>query len=812
MAGGGPAGALLFGPLPVPLLAARLGALAPLLLAAALWLGAPRSGLGRALFLPLTGLWLVALGPVMTGNFLPLANVGRLAFALILLLPLVLFARGEERRSEGGPLVLELGAVLTGAGVTLALSALASRLALFTYGEAAEAHLAALVLLAMATVGALAIGLPFAIGGRTLVALAGVVAALGCWIGLAELAPLVSDGGLDKLLRGFGMDLSHVGQLDGGALVAGRALVVAGFGLGALIVGLESRRGLAGFCLGAALARLAWPYLPADAFAAGMPGVVELGVWAAVAGAAPQALLRLVRGAGWRRGLAAGGLAVLVGAAFAIPRPDAKPLSPWLRFEAEALYASDSPLGFLTVESTKSGTPVLTINRIALTPDAQQEAADSARLTAALDLLAANWQPGDPDPDVLFAGQLTLARLEAFDAWKAASGLEASLQWSAPWEADQDQIRPLLEEDWPLPDPLPFATAQAKVGSGEFDLVVVPMAFGPERNSMSADQPPRAAAPAWLPAWRGSERDQPAVVWLSAEAPLAAAPLTDRVLLAGSDLDHLGLGLVHLFDRERTGGLTVSSGAPTAGECALERLSTQPEVRGLTDRADLFRRLDSVGETPFLSALADILDGQERSSPWAAPLERFELDGEGLAALAAATPAEPTPFERLTWNHLAEVLVAKRMPAESLATLPGLLERAGRWAELEYALARAELELMMNEEAAGLLKRLFGEDRLGPRPLVELGNCLGQLDDWKGAAAAYERAHKLLPDQTAIDRMAAMAGARAGLPGSLERIRALLEEDPDDAELAAYLQPGPLPPPPAGFDPTPLSQGHENDH
>jgi len=812
LAGGRPDGELLFGALASPAQAARIGAFAPVLLAAAFWLGGPRSGLGRALLLPLIGIMLVALGPVLVGDFLPLSNVGRVAFALLLVVPLLFFRRGEIAGEDAEPVALDVGTLLSGAGLTLALFALQSRLALFGYGEAAEVHLVALVLLTTATVGALAIGLPLAKGGRTLAALAAVVAAAGCWIGLSELAPLTTNVGLDKLLRGFTLDLSQLGQLEGGALIAGRALVVSGFALGALVVGLRTRRSLASFALGAAVARLAWPYLPANVFAAGMPRLVELGVWIAVAGALPLVLRRLRREESWRRLPAAIGLLALFGGTFLIPRHDAKPLSPWLKFEAKALFEADSPLGWLAVETTKSETPVLTINRIALTPDAHQEAADAARLVTALDLMAANRLPDDPNPDVLLAGQLTLPRLEAFNAWREASGLDATLHWSAPWEAAQSRIRAILEDTWPLPAPLPFAEATAKLGGGEFDLVVVPMAFGPERTSMSADNPPRAAAPAFLPAWRGAAKDQPAVVWLSAEAPLAAAALSERVLLSGSDLDHLGVGLVHLFDTQGNDSALFQTGAPSAGPCALGRLGSQPEMRGIHDRAELFARLSKAADAPFLSALASLLEAQQRSSPWAAPLERFELDGDQLEALASATPKSPSHFERLVWNHLAEVLVAKRMPAESLAVLPGLLDSTGRWAELEYALARAELELMLNEDAAKLLRRLFDEERLGPLPLVELGNCLGQLGDWAGASAAFERALTILPGLHAIERQAAMASARAGLPGSIERIRALVDEDPDDSELAAYLQPGPMPPAPSGFDPNPLWGGLEADH
>ena len=334
------------------------------------------------------------------------------------------------------------------------------------------------------------------------------------------------------------------------------------------------------------------------------------------------------------------------------------------------------------------------------------------------------------------------------------------------------------------------------------------MAFGPEISSLSAAAPPRAAAPAVLPIWHGADANQPSVVWLSAEAPLAGAHLGTEVIFGGSDLDQLGIGLV--YQLAGAPGRLWPTGASRSPANVLTRLAERPVARSLEDRSQLFARLASAGNDPFLAAVADLLAAQTTSSPWAAPLQRFELDSAALETLAAATTTPPGAFERLIWNFLAQVLRAKRMPAESLAVLPGLLERAGRWPELEYALARAELELMMTGEARLLLARLFAEERLGLVPLIEYGNCLGQDGDWALAAEVFGRARKLTPDDRGIERREAIAEARAGLPRAREHVQRLLDEDPDDAELALYLQPGPLPPAPPGFDPTPLRESHED--
>ena len=813
LAGAGRSSDLLFGHLQEPHHAALIASFGALLAAAAVLMAGPRKPAARALLLLLIGAALLPLGPLLSGATLPTGGTTRLILAAALLVPLLVFRKGEDPAEPRGPLALELGTLLSGTAVVWAFLILESRLVLFGTGDAAELHEHALLFAGLAGIGAFSFGLPMARGGRTLANLAALVVTVGALLGLFFLWPLASNQGLDGFLRHFGGDLSEVGRLEGGALIGGRALLVSAFAFGALVVGLNTRRSMAAFLIGVAVGRLFWPQLVESEGAAGAPQLARVAVALAALAGLPLCWNRLREAKGLARIGASTALVLLVAAAAFVPPRNTVPLSPWLRFEAEALFQVDDPLGLITVETTASGVPVLTIDRVALTPDGPQEAADAARLTAALDLMEANWEPGDPNPEVLFAGQLTLPRLEAFSAWQETSGHAARLRWSAPWEAHQAQIRPLLEASWPLSDPLPFDEARALVGSGRIDLVIVPMAFGPELSSLAGAAPPRAAAPAVRPIWRGAAANQPSVVWLSAHGPLAGARLSDSVLLGGADLDQLGLGLAHGLDDPKESGSKVlhPSGEPAEPAGALARLLQRPESRIRADRSELFARLTAAPGGPFLAAVSELLAIQTQSSPWATPLERFELSGDHLKTIADSTPKSPSGFERLVWNHLADVLVAKRMPAESLAVLPRLLERTGRWPELEYALARANLEVMETGQARVLLERLFQEQRLGLIPLIEYGNCLGQDGEWALAAEAYERALTLLPGERSIARRVAIAGARAGLPGALERIQALVAQDPEDAELAEYLQPGPLPPVPPGFDPNPLRDAREDE-
>ena len=156
-------------------------------------------------------------------------------------------------------------------------------------------------------------------------------------------------------------------------------------------------------------------------------------------------------------------------------------------------------------------------------------------------------------------------------------------------------------------------------------------------------------------------------------------------------------------------------------------------------------------------------------------------------------------------------MVAKRMPGELFAYVPGLLESAGRWPELEYALSRAYLEMLMASDALELMDRLFAEGSLaerGPIALVEYGDALGQAGRYADALAAFTVAAELVPGEHQIARRMATYGVRVGAPGAVEQVEELLAEHPEDVELEAFLQAGPYPQPKAGFDPLPLGGGH----
>jgi tetratricopeptide (TPR) repeat protein len=160
---------------------------------------------------------------------------------------------------------------------------------------------------------------------------------------------------------------------------------------------------------------------------------------------------------------------------------------------------------------------------------------------------------------------------------------------------------------------------------------------------------------------------------------------------------------------------------------------------------------------------------------------------------------------------MARILVAKRLPEESYAILPVLLEKtSGQWPGVEYALSRAYQEFLMPAEAADLLGPLYDADLLNLVPLLEYAATLGQIGDWPKAAEVLALALLRSPESHNIERHLAIAEMQAGVTGGRERIERLLAIDPDDKDLQEYLKPGPMPLPPASFDPTPLLEGDEH--
>lgn len=711
-----------------------------------------------------------------------------------------------------------LGLALAGGGLAWSLEALARPLRLLGRGSSHDDTLFALTLLAALAVGALAFG-PLLAGSRRFPALAAglALAAGGGLFATGLLAELATRPGLDAFLRSapWRLDLAYVGRLGGGALIAGRVLLVPGFALGAALYGAGHPRRLASALFGGALGLLA---------------LVALGIDGSPLEQRELALLCAERVAQGTRATAVGALAALAGAALApratkedaslgaplafavllvggvlaaswlAPRPPILPLSPWQPFAPELAFCADTPEGLLTVESSRGEGQIVTLDRRALTPSAATERADGNRLALAW-RAAAEARPGqlDGEASVLLVGQLTplrawtlrglgAGRVDRTAAWHASmSGLEALLFGGPPAGRDAGGFQGEV---------LAPGEARRRLAAGEYDLVLVP----PTGTS-------RARRPA-----PGSVHGTPTVVWLEADSDLGGRDLGPRVLLSSDGLAHFSVGLAFGPGLEQLG---VPAGPPARARSPLALLRTWPFDRSRTLLADLARRLaEAAHGTPsedLTAGLLGQLEAQERDSPWD-DLERgTEVDAEALGRLAramlAAAPGSPEElFLRQLWNGTARILVMKREVDLIEALLPPLAERFAPWVELEAALAHADLELLEPAAAAEHLRIVVAAAPYDLDAHMALGHALEMAGDPAAAASAFRRADEIQPGRREVRRRLAMALARAGDAEGSALAEQLLAEDPEDEGLAPFRGPGPFPPPEVRY--TPFASEH----
>ena len=722
---------------------------------------------------------------------------------------------------------MSIGLFLGGLGLAVALQGLDARVALWGYGDPAEGVLRGVIFLAIAAFGAFAFSglLSNPVARRLALTCAPLYITTACLVSLSLLTPLTGHDGLDAFLRSFDADLSTIGSPKGVALIAARGLFLPALAVGILLAATGRKAALLPLLLGTALGIAALPILPVDLhlngsheapYARGME-LCMVGTIACLAGWLSMAFAATPEPALRKRYMPLLLIAPLLGVPLGYDAPSVRPFSPWLSFEAEPTFIEDTPLGLLTVEPTVQGADVLTLNRIYMTPDAAFEQSDQLQLRASLDLLSKTAALSNRTIRVLLAGQITTGRWETFLTWQAEQSFQSDLSWTVPWERSVNQVRPFFEFAGKLKPPISQRDARQGIDRGTFDLVVTLATYGPGITALTAEDPP--LSPGLIAGGADAGGNTTSIVWMYTRTPIAPAALEGNVLLAGSDLEHMAIGIA-------TGPLSMAPGAETfallapngSSHSGFARLQTRPELRAFGDRAELFARLSRQGsaayDPAFLAGLADLLALQIESSPWTEPDVRYELDREILENLQEATKVPPSGFERTVWNHLARILSAKRMPEESYVICPLLLDKSpGGWPEIEYALARAYLEFLMPKDAAELLSPLYEADHLNLIPLLEYAACEGQMGNWPKAAEVLTRAFARAPDTNSIERHLAIAEMQAGLATGPARIKSALARDPEgehNPELEAYLQSGPLPAPPQSFNPALL--GERDDH
>jgi hypothetical protein len=450
--------------------------------------------------------------------------------------------------------------------------------------------------------------------------------------------------------------------------------------------------------------------------------------------------------------------------------------------------------------------PLAHVDRLRVTPLPDEEAGEEAALRASFAALAPERRGS---ARVLFVGQLDPSRAAVLERLGASA-----VDRTAPWSDAAGRIEAALFGSAPPPgERLTPGEARARIAAGAYDLVVALPVRGPKLVALNEARAP--LAPAQAPVSGALANDTAAAVWLDPGSGIAANDLGERVLIAGASPEQLYVGLLlgplespATDSPER--GLLVPSGAANA-LAAPELLDARWLVawRGDERRAELAARLARAagdarsGARGTLRGLAAYYAAQRPSSPWETPAEQLELEPEALAAAAesALASADPDAFTRALWEHWATVLAEKRMPDLVLRYVGPI---AAAWPPnraFELALARSELELTAPDAAVAHLARALDASPHDIELRLLLAACRRELGEHEAEERELVAALELQPGRRDIVRLLAMCRARLGQPEARAAIQELLLEDPDDEELARFLESGPPPPPGPALNP-----------
>ncbi|TDJ74857.1 MAG: hypothetical protein E2O39_04465 [Planctomycetota bacterium] len=761
-------------------------------------------------------LGLVALGFLGHGLFIrpwlePAGWVGLLlpAAALLLIVRFLLEPKstsgGEAATEPSTPVVLG-GLVISGAGVAIALEAIARHVRLLGAGTDLDDTVFGGVLLLGATFGGVAFG-RFLRGmerDRARVGAASTCLALSAalsLVGISILAGIGSVRGLDSYLKTrlgqFELDTSLRGTWGYDTAVSAPAFVLSAFALGTAIYCARRRRELAAILAGGALGLFALPKLMVAG--EGYNYSAHLAVEGALI-AALGAFVTLVLGSG--RGpvgrlLGVGVAAACTAATLMAPVRPVPILSPWRPFQVQPILTLDAPEGLFTVETSPGGLLLATLDRRHLSPTLAAAAADAKQIATAMELLPELQRARGIR--VLLVGQLTPGRALVLGELGART-----IDRVAPWWRAMDEMEQALfrEADMVPPegDVLGPVAAQARIDSGAYELVIVPITTG-----LAPVVPPVDAPEGTL-----------VVAWLDGAAFLAHRTFDAPVLLSADGLGPPALGLVWGSGASAEGPLPdeaalVNAGAPIRAPFAPSWLRTKiPRRREIALTALMERLAAANAETawePLLRGLALHFGAQRASSPFETAAQRVELSEEALEALlAAGIAARPDAFTREVCDGVARLLVAKRAIDALYRFAQPLAEKWSPWPELELALASADLEALEPASAARRLAPLHERDPADPRVADRYSRALAGTGDHRGAATVLARHLALRPGDDAFYRRMGIELMRAGDPTGPGRIEELLLEYPGDEELLELLEAGPptedAERQEAGFDPT----------
>ncbi len=760
----------------------------------ALALGLAACALWGARVRSLSTLWLVAITVGYALHGLVLANLwspsGHLSLWITGLAAsaAVILARPARRDPaaaadeaiETTPFLAMIGIAIAAAGVAISVEASARHVRLFGAGLAQDDSLFGTVLLLGIVIGSAAFGwvarAPKSRGLAVPIALS--AAAAGGYAALRVITSAATTRGLDQYLRAYGLDTSLHGTLVYDALMSASCFVVPALFIGAALAGVRSREELFSMLLGAAIGLFVVPSLfDVNAATADTDKIlfsaqlIPLALLIAVSGAVLAILAVSVRGTVARWTGVACALAPCALLFVFTVRPQFV-LSPWHNRLVMPFLARDTPEGFLTVEPSRGGVNVATLDRRVLTPGTDAVEADALRLMLAIETLPpARRMKGAIR--VLLIGQLTPPRAIVLGDSNATR-----IDRSAAWWPSMAAIEQQMFASTPLPDGEILAPAEARrrIERGDYDLVVVPSVAGDAPVPTSLRAPEKTVV----------------VAWLDCDEPLPRQSIGERVILSANGLDDPCLGVtLHAFT-DGSSLRMLAAGESHAAPMPLRRLMLRTFDRQCEGRAAAAERLHDAArggpDEDLTAGLAIFYRAQVHSSPYESTADQVELPLEALDHFErSALARSPDVFERRLWEKLGRVLVGKRWIEEIYRYVEPVAQRHAPWPMLEHVLARADIEALEPESAIARLTKLTELEPGRFEHWYFLAEALLQAKRERDAADGYKRALALQPDNTGVKRKLAVLLVQLGDSEGARIAEELLIEDPDDAELLELL-------------------------
>ncbi|MFT5198663.1 MAG: hypothetical protein ACI87O_001321 [Planctomycetota bacterium] len=776
-------------------------------LAACLW-GAGKRALGWGFVLMLAlGAWL----PMLLLDA-PFFRTGPWVATLVMVLmgAGLRFQRNIEPESDG----VETGTqwtgilILGGACAAFCLHGLARILSRLGDAGPGSTSITLATLLTLMGLGAFAFGRPLPVDAQKrgrVHAFVWIALLLAVFAALRAEQTLGTSRGLRGLMRRFSLDASHAGTTAGELLSSVSVLILPAFALGTLVLVLRHAQRVSFVVLGAALGTFLVPIALSTetlGFSSMQPSL-RLIIWGMLVLLPIAPIVWIAQGRKFIGGIV---LLACVPLAFnlrnVLPEDPILAPKPWQRSPVEPVWQMETPQGQLTVTSDGFGAFQALLDQAPLTADGNH-----ARLHDRCMAMSMGWRGAGYGPyqsRILLIGVLTPQIADRLQSLGAKRIDRLTPFGETVTKACEEALAGGQEIPAELGDRIDAEVAEARIRDGVYSLVL-----GLPVQNVSA-RPPRG-----LPISLVAK----SAIWSSLEG-LQGTRSTDRQGAICSD----GLGrFAFAWNQDGQAEETLSGGAIFATLSPGDRHITRWRWGQLRpwDRSPLAiaHSLDSLAQqanendAQLFQVLRDIMDSQEQSSPFETEFERFEIPRVHLESLVQVLIAGPdTSFYREIAGGLARTLVGKRDVGAIMEFLPGLSEAMGQPYELERSLARAELESLEPGAAAMRLQRLLKawprEDSL----LEELAIAYDQSDQPGLAVAVWEALRKIHPGEWPFDKAWTLSLVRAGDARGPAALQTALASHPEDFELLAVSQSGPLPPIKKGFEPRDGRHDEHEDH